>query len=758
VEANITNFSQGEISSLYYGRIDTQFYASAAKEITNMIITPSGSLNKRPGTKYSDTHRYTNGNVRLIPLTVSTVKYMLELGDQYFRIIKDGEVVEDSSDPGTKKEVVTPWGQDALRSLDFVEVDNQIIVVSTATEPRIIYKDGAGDDDWAITTPEWITLSDDEYTPPVIESATELTGEVGIGYKKFSFRSGDVGQRLYLKTNTSKVGYFEITEVKLSKIEARTVYTEAGGDSGETANFEVPANIAIGTYTLIEGPDINSMDTITDFAVQPMNMSTIRPGSVTVVDSRLIFSGFNSDPRKIMGSNVGELWHFRMGYSANLAYEFSIKEKYGNVIYWISGERSFTIGTDEGVFTIGNNEPVTPTTAFQLVRQTAHRCKNIKPSMLGDYMVFVQAPGNQIRLFQYNYQQDSYLTPSITMKAEHMFRDGIVEIAYQQAPVSALYVVLETGDMAIFIMDQENGVNGWTLFKTDGDITAIAVVSGTDGEDDVYLSVRRVVDGNTYYHLEKLEYYRMDKFEEAWYVDSGVEWEGEEIPCTNLHDDGTIVFTSVGMSEGDIILFEENPTGCTGIAGSYVKLGTDESSTSTQFILTDLDDQPLSGFGNSTASFTVRETATSISLPSHYDDGVSVSVFTETGFYTNVVVSGGEATIQTSCKILRAGFPFTSKITTLPVPVRIKDVKQVYEVGVMFFESHAGALKDAEGDLSSNFSMDDDIVLDEASQLWTGVKRMNFYSGQSKYGNITIESEDPTPMNILGITYEIAEK
>ena len=751
MEGNITNFSQGEISPLYYGRIDTKFYASSAKEIKNMLITPSGSLNKRPGTKFSGTHRYTDRNVRLIPLTVGLTKYLLEFGDGYFRIHKDGTVIRDGV--GDIVEFVTPWNIAATSSLNYVELDDQLIITHNTTEPRIIYNTGS-DEGWGIKTIDWYAIDSSELAPPTVLSPTEMRGTISVSYNRFSFASSDVGQRLYLRTST-KSGYFTMNEYVWTKYQAKTVTNEDDSDTTREVDVEVPENKMIGVYTPITGDAIVAGDEILEYAVQPGDMSAIRPGNVASVDSRLILSGFSNSPRRIIGSNVGKPFVFRMGFDASFSYDFVIKDNFGTKIQWISGLRSFVIATDEGIFTIGNNETITPVSAFQLVRQTAHRCENIKPVLAGDYLIFVQSPGTQLRILQYNFEKDTYLSPSLSGKAEHLFRDGIKQIAYQQAPVNVVYAVLNNGKLAAFVLDPENGVSGWSIFETDGEINAISVVPGTDGEDDVYLSVRRITNGYTYYHLEKLEYYRMDRFDDAWYVDSGVEWIGADIACAHLSDDGLIIFDSAGMSIGDVIQFEEEPEGCNNLEGRYLKLYSQNSST--EFVLSDLSDNLLSGIGESTSTFIVKETSNSISVPDHYHDGVEISVFTESGFYTDIAVSGGSITIPTFCRLIRAGFPFTSRVTTLPVPVRIKNVKEVYEVGVMFFESHAGSLRDEDGDLSSNFTMDDDIVLDQAAKLWTGVKRLHFNAGQSKYGNITIESAQPTPMNILAITYEVAE-
>ena len=93
VSSIITNFRAGEISPRLEGRIDLQKYNEAVKELSNMIVFPQGGVTRRPGTYYAGTTK-DGGQVRLINFEFSdTQAYVLEFGNLYVRIYKDGGLV-----------------------------------------------------------------------------------------------------------------------------------------------------------------------------------------------------------------------------------------------------------------------------------------------------------------------------------------------------------------------------------------------------------------------------------------------------------------------------------------------------------------------------------------------------------------------------------------------------------------------------------------------------------------------------------------
>ena len=93
VSSIITNFRAGEISPRLEGRIDLQKYNEAVKDLSNMIVFPQGGVTRRPGTYYAGTTK-DGGQVRLINFEFSdTQAYVLEFGNLYVRIYKDGGLV-----------------------------------------------------------------------------------------------------------------------------------------------------------------------------------------------------------------------------------------------------------------------------------------------------------------------------------------------------------------------------------------------------------------------------------------------------------------------------------------------------------------------------------------------------------------------------------------------------------------------------------------------------------------------------------------
>lgn len=87
------SFSGGELSPEMFGRIDDGKFGSGAASIQNMIATPIGPLEKRPGFEFVNTTK-NNGVARLIPFTYSTTQtVVIEIGAGYFRFHTQGATI-----------------------------------------------------------------------------------------------------------------------------------------------------------------------------------------------------------------------------------------------------------------------------------------------------------------------------------------------------------------------------------------------------------------------------------------------------------------------------------------------------------------------------------------------------------------------------------------------------------------------------------------------------------------------------------------
>ena len=87
----ISTFTSGEISPRLEGRIEIEKYRSGLSDLTNMIVQPHGGLTRRPGTEYLGAVKDSSVKTRIIPFQFKTSDtYILEFGDQYMRVFRNG--------------------------------------------------------------------------------------------------------------------------------------------------------------------------------------------------------------------------------------------------------------------------------------------------------------------------------------------------------------------------------------------------------------------------------------------------------------------------------------------------------------------------------------------------------------------------------------------------------------------------------------------------------------------------------------------
>ncbi|MCU0521343.1 MAG: hypothetical protein MUF84_11705, partial [Anaerolineae bacterium] len=126
----VTDFTGGEVSDRLMARIDSPLYAKTCRTLENFIVHASGGADLRPGTYYCGAAKTNTGKVRLIPFVATSGQgYVLELSDYLMRVWKDGALVQSG---GADLEVVTPWAEDNLSSLDWVQCENDVFVACYA--------------------------------------------------------------------------------------------------------------------------------------------------------------------------------------------------------------------------------------------------------------------------------------------------------------------------------------------------------------------------------------------------------------------------------------------------------------------------------------------------------------------------------------------------------------------------------------------------------------------------------------------------
>jgi len=120
------SFASGEITPDIHARVDLIKYATGLKTCRNTIIRSFGGSANRAGFSFVGETKTNTARVRLVPFYISsTLSFVLEFGNLYFRIIFNGDYVKDSTsvmtvtnitnaDPG----VLTYSGTDTLATGD----------------------------------------------------------------------------------------------------------------------------------------------------------------------------------------------------------------------------------------------------------------------------------------------------------------------------------------------------------------------------------------------------------------------------------------------------------------------------------------------------------------------------------------------------------------------------------------------------------------------------------------------------------------
>ena len=85
------SLAAGEIDPALHARVDQTRYATGVKTMRNNTVRKSGGSRSRAGTKFICEVKDSSKTVRLVPFEYNdSDTYMLEFGDQYMRVIRNG--------------------------------------------------------------------------------------------------------------------------------------------------------------------------------------------------------------------------------------------------------------------------------------------------------------------------------------------------------------------------------------------------------------------------------------------------------------------------------------------------------------------------------------------------------------------------------------------------------------------------------------------------------------------------------------------
>ena len=245
------SFAAGVLAPALHKRTDLNQYYLGLRTGSNVIVLPHGGVVNRPGFEYIGTVKDSSKEVRVVPFEFSTTQaYVLEFGDYYMRVFKDGgQVVHTTSttsawatatgyvvadfvknddviyrcisahtsgattEPGTGEswedkwvadaayEIATPWPESVLFDLRFQQSADTLYVFHPSYDTRTITR--SAHTTWTLDTFDWENgpfmkdNDDDSHTLKVISygGSTGLYGQtVMVNSWVDLFTPADVGR------------------------------------------------------------------------------------------------------------------------------------------------------------------------------------------------------------------------------------------------------------------------------------------------------------------------------------------------------------------------------------------------------------------------------------------------------------------------------------------------------------------------------------------------------------------------------------
>lgn len=261
------------------------------------------------------------------------------------------------------------------------------------------------------------------------------------------------------------------------------------------------------------------------------------PGSVTLFNERLMWARTNAEPVSVFGSKQGNFEEY--GVSDPLVGTDGLKitliSSNMNEIQWLTDDEDLITGSAGQIRSIG---PADKTVSFSATNITQRKgptsgADSLQPLSIGGVTLYAGAGATKIRELVLG-DQGRYVAPELSLIGEHFFKSGIVDWAFCERPDPTIYCVVANGELISVTYDREQRVVGFARHQiAGGSVESVSVIPGVEaGFDDVYLVVRRTINGSTVRYIEVLERPfdgDIDTVEDAFNVDCGLSYSGAAI-------------------------------------------------------------------------------------------------------------------------------------------------------------------------------------------------------------------------------------
>ena len=516
VAVQLTNFTGGELSPRLDGRNDLAKYPTGLKTLENFVVFPHGSVARRSGTQFVAEVKDSTKQTRLIPFEFSTTQtYMLEFGDQYIRFYKDnGQILSG----GSAYEISSPYLEAELFDIKFAQSADVMYICHPNHAVRKLAR--TAHTSWTLTE---VDFTDGPYLDDNISSTTFVMSAHTVGTGRTLTTSSTTGINGDTGFQTTDIGRLVRFRDGYGKITGRTSTT-------------------IVTVEVLE--DMGSSSHSTNWSLGSFSDTTGHPSCVTFFEQRLVFAATLNNPQTIYFSKSGDYENMDENRGGTVADDdaiiYTIASNQVNAIRFMTSTRTLIIGTAGGEFAVsggGTDVAITPTNIL-IKKQSNHGAANIDAIPAGNATLFLQRAKRKLRELAYNFDVDGYVSPDLTILAEHISEGGLTQLSYQQEPNQIIWGVRADGQLIGLTYQREQQVVAWHRHIFGGAFgsgnavcESVATIPTDNSEYQTYVIIKRTINGSTKRYVEFIHNYDFDETDDTSFnfLDSQLEYSGSPV-------------------------------------------------------------------------------------------------------------------------------------------------------------------------------------------------------------------------------------
>lgn len=243
-------------------------------------------------------------------------------------------------------------------------------------------------------------------------------------------------------------------------------------------------------------------------------------------------------------------------------------------IEWIRPlQQSLLIATSRGIFQITsatNDGGFGPTGGIKSLATNAIGSTLRGLGFIQDKLLFLIPSADRMYQMGFELTQDSFQATEVSLFNPDILADGIEYMSLSQDHEPIGWMNTASGGLVGLTIDNQQRVFGWhehQLGGTDVVVEGVAVIPDASGDDNIYLAVKRTVDGNTVRYIEFM----------------GDDWRINDNPEDQIFMDSAVVDTSglstiTGLShlEGETVqvLRDGAYAGTFTVSGGAISIGT----------------------------------------------------------------------------------------------------------------------------------------------------------------------------------------